>query len=148
MARARACEVPGVNRANIILLRLAAAVYPALLAGVIVILTRPHPLPKLIGFLSGGLAISIGAGIAIVKRLVATGALTRSSHSSRPIADSVEIAIGAASLLIAWAIWTGHIKRTRSGANSPPQTRRTSPTSRSEPCHGGRWRWPWPRACC
>jgi hypothetical protein len=45
--------------ANVFVLALAAAVYPTLLAGVIVILSRPNPLRLLGGFLLGGMTISI-----------------------------------------------------------------------------------------
>jgi Sap-like sulfolipid-1-addressing protein len=95
---------------NVILLALAAAVYPLLLGGVLLILSRPNPLPKLIGFLSGGLAISVGAGIGIFKGFESSRVISKPSHSGGPTVDTVEIVIGAVSLLIAWGLWSGHIR--------------------------------------
>jgi hypothetical protein len=51
---------------NIILLALAAAVYPALLAAVIVLLARDKPARLLAAFLAGGMLMSITAGLIIV----------------------------------------------------------------------------------
>ena len=51
---------------TILPLAFAAALYPTLLAGVIVILNRPTPKPLLVGFLLGGLLISVTAGLIIV----------------------------------------------------------------------------------
>ena len=47
---------------TLVLLALAACVYPTLLAGVILILAHPRPLRMLLGFLAGGLTISMIAG--------------------------------------------------------------------------------------
>jgi hypothetical protein len=128
LLRAPACEVPEVNWANIVLLALAAAVYPLLLAGVVVILTGPNPLPKLIGFLAGGLAISIGAGIAIVQGLGASGAFNKPSQSNGPVADSIEIAIGSVSLLIALGISCGRIKGSPLRRGDPVQNKESKPS--------------------
>jgi hypothetical protein len=57
---------------NIILLALAAAVYPILLAGVIVILARDKPARQLAAFLAGDMLISITAGLIIVFALDGT----------------------------------------------------------------------------
>jgi hypothetical protein len=46
-----------VDFVSLVLLGLAAAVYPTLLAGVILILTQPNPLQMLVAFLVGGMAI-------------------------------------------------------------------------------------------
>jgi hypothetical protein len=45
--------------ASIIPLAIAAAVYPTLLAGVILLLGRDNPAPLLAGFLAGGVLISL-----------------------------------------------------------------------------------------
>ena len=90
---------------NLILLGLAASVYPPLLAGVVLMLGRPRPLPMLVGFLGGGMAISIPFGIAIVVALRASGAFSPDS-SANPVAD---LAIGSLSLLLAWGIGTRRI---------------------------------------
>lgn len=92
---------------NVILLALVAAVYPTLLAGVVLILSRPQPFRMLIGFLAGGMTISVIVGFGIVRTLESTGAVAHSNHTSRPVID---IVAGVLSLVLAWAIETGHIK--------------------------------------
>jgi hypothetical protein len=92
---------------NVIVLALAAAVYPMLLAGVILILSRPNPLRLLIAFLVGGMSISIVAGWVIVKALDSTGVVSESNSSNKPILD---IVVGIASLVVAWGIWSGRVK--------------------------------------
>ena len=106
-----------MNVVNVILLALAAAVYPTLLAGVILILSRPSPLRLLIAFLAGGMMISITAGYAIVKAIEASRAVSKSNQSGKPIVD---IVVGAASLLLAFGVWSGHIKH-RSRQHDQPE---------------------------
>jgi hypothetical protein len=93
---------------TLVLLALAAAVYPTLLAGVILILSQPRPLRMLLGFLAGGYIISMIAGIAIVRAVESSGAVDTSHHSTKPI---VSIVAGALSLSVAWGIWSGAINR-------------------------------------
>ena len=97
-----------VNVIDVILLALAAAVYPTLLAGVIVILGRPNPLRLLIAFLIGGMAISIVAGSAIVKALESSGAVSESHSSTKP---AVDILVGIGSRLIAGNLERPHQAR-------------------------------------
>jgi len=94
--------------AHVLVLALAAAVYPTLLAGVIVILARPRPVRKLVGFLLGGMTISIAAGIAIVGSLRGSGAVAGAGTATKP---AVDIVAGVGSLAIAWAVWTGRVAR-------------------------------------
>ncbi|MGH2885262.1 MAG: GAP family protein [Solirubrobacteraceae bacterium] len=93
---------------TLVLLALAAAVYPTLLAGVILILAHPRPLLMLFGFLTGGFIVSMGAGIAIVRALESSDAVSASHRTTRPI---VSIVVGAVSLGVAWGIWSGAINR-------------------------------------
>jgi Sap, sulfolipid-1-addressing protein len=97
-----------VDISSLVALALAASVYPTLLAGVILILAHPRPLRMLFGFLFGGLTISMIAGIAIVRALESSGAVSTSSHSTKPI---VSIVAGVLSLLVAWGIATGRLNR-------------------------------------
>jgi hypothetical protein len=97
-----------VSYVELIFLALAAAVYPTLLAGVILILSGPNPLRMLIAFLAGGMVISVAAGYAIVKGLASSDVVSKSSSSNKPIVDMV---VGAVSLLVAWGVWSGHIRR-------------------------------------
>jgi hypothetical protein len=108
---------------NLVLLALAAAVYPTLLAAVILILilTRANPLRMLVAFLIGGMAISIVAGFALVRLPEASDAVSKSHSASKPIGD---IVIGAASLLVARGV-SGAATSTRL-----PQTTRPRATAR------------------
>lgn len=91
--------------AHILLLALAAAVYPPLLAAVILILSRRRPLRLLVGFLMGGMLVSVGLGVAIVQLLSGSGAVDGGGHVVKPIVD---ITVGVLSLAAAWAVWRGY----------------------------------------
>ena len=83
-------------------------------------LGRPEPLRLLLGFLIGGLAISLAAGIGIVAALESSGAISnKSSHSSRPIAD---IVLGTAALVLGLGIRSGRITTSTFGARSALRT--------------------------
>lgn len=117
---------------DIILLACAGAVYPTLLAGVILILGRPNPLRMLTGFLVGGLVISIGAGIGIFKALESSGAVSQ-SHSTKPVVD---IVIGTLSVLVAWGVASGRItgawlRERRRRREKPTEPKKPSLTSRA-----------------
>jgi hypothetical protein len=84
--------------AHVFVLALAAAVYPTLLAGVIAILTRPDPMPKLAAFLVGGMGFSVTAGIAILYVLEQSGDLNAPQQVGSAGAD---IAAGLASYALA-----------------------------------------------
>jgi hypothetical protein len=87
--------------AEIIPLALAAAVYPTLLAGVIVLLAREKPSPLLAGFLAGGVLISLAAGLIIVFAL--GGAVsTKSQNSASP---TIDLIIGILSLILGAMLW-------------------------------------------
>jgi len=120
-----------VDTVTLVLLALAAAVYPTLLAGVILILAQPRPLRMLLGFLAGGLTISMIAGIGIVRALESSGAVDRSHHSTKPI---VSIVAGALSLGVAWGIWSGAINRGLSRHRRPKR----EPKAASKPSMASR----------
>jgi hypothetical protein len=70
---------------TILLLALAAAVYPQLLAVVVVILTRPNPRPLLWACYLGSVVVSIGASVAIVAIFRSRGAVAgTTSHRLSP----------------------------------------------------------------
>lgn len=94
-----------MNLLNLILLALAAAIYPTLLAAVILILGRENPFRMLIAFFLGGLTVSLLAGFGIVKAIESSGAESH-HHSTKPVLD---IVVGAVSLLVAYGIWRGRI---------------------------------------
>lgn len=115
---------------HVLLLALAAALYPTLLAGVIVILSRPRPVRALVGFLAGGMTVSIAAGLAIVRSLESSGAVG-SGNATRPVLDLVA---GTLSLAIAWAVWRGHASRLaawRRARRPPRENPRASWTDRA-----------------
>ena len=108
--------------AHTIGLALAAAVYPTILAGVIVLLRQENPRPLLLGFWLGGMVISIAAGIAIVLALEESNKTIDTSSTTRPVLD---IVIGLLSLALAFAVWTGRTGRLtawreRRKAKKPP----------------------------
>jgi Sap, sulfolipid-1-addressing protein len=117
-----------VSYAELVFLALAAAVYPTLLAGVVVILSRPNPLRMLIAFLAGGIAISVAAGYAIVTTLEAADVVSKSNSSNKPIVD---IVVGGLSLLVAWGVWSGEIKRIAGRRERPKTDKGSAVTSRA-----------------
>ncbi len=87
--------------AAILPLALAAAVYPTLLAGVIVLLARDKPAPLLAGFLAGGVLISLAAGLIIVFAL--GGAVsTKDQNSASP---TIDLSLGILSFVLAGVLW-------------------------------------------
>jgi len=94
--------------AHTIGLALAAAVYPTILAGVIVILGQPDPRRLLVGFLLGGMTMSIAAGIVLVGAFEQSDDAVDLHNTTRPVAD---IVFGLVSLALAWAVWTGRTAR-------------------------------------
>jgi hypothetical protein len=82
---------------DVILLALAAAVYPALLTGVIVLLARDKPAQALAAFMAGGMLISLTAGLIIVFAL--DGAVSTSNQKSA--SPTVDLVAGILSLILA-----------------------------------------------
>jgi hypothetical protein len=108
--------------ANTIALALAAAVYPTILAGVVVLLRQENPRPLLLGFWLGGMVISIAAGIIIVLVIEQSNKTVDTSSTARPVLD---IVLGLLSLALAFAVWTGRTARLtawreRRQAKKPP----------------------------
>jgi hypothetical protein len=83
--------------ASLIPLALAAAVYPALLAGIIVLLSRDQPVGMLAAFTVGGMLTTFVTGMLIV--LVLGGAI--STDSQKSASPYIDIGIGVLSLVIA-----------------------------------------------
>jgi hypothetical protein len=88
---------------QVLLLALDAALYPTLLAAVVILLAQPRRLPLLAAYLCGGLTISIGLGLAVIFVLKDSGAL----HSSRSgLSWGADLAVGGLALLLAVALAT------------------------------------------
>jgi hypothetical protein len=85
-----------------------AALYPTLLAAVVILLNQPRRLPLLAAYLAGGLTISIGLGCLIVFGLQGS---VKSSSST--LSWSADLAIGGLALIAAVAIATRADERMR-----------------------------------
>jgi len=94
---------------QLLLLALEAALYPTLLAAVVILLAQPRRVVLLGSYLAGGLTISIGLGCAIV--FAAQGSL--SSGSSSTLSWTADLAIGGLALLLAVALATRSDERLR-----------------------------------
>ena len=101
---------------DVVLLALAAAVVPALLACVAVLLARPKPRRLLLAFYLGGLIVSVTAGLVILG-YYGNGHSVIGSTSSRP-SPGTSIVEGAAALLLAWLLAASGGERIRAGARS------------------------------
>jgi hypothetical protein len=86
-----------------------AAIYPTLLACVVVILLLPRPERLLFGFWLGAMAMSLTCGLLIVFALGgSSGATTTTKHTISPIA---ELVLGAILLVLALVFFSGRDKR-------------------------------------
>jgi hypothetical protein len=101
--------------ASIIPLALAAAVYPTLLAGVIIILGRDKPVAMLAAFLAGGVLISVGSGLIIVFAL--DGAVSTKSQNSA--SATVDLIAGILSIVLAGVLWKRERDRPAHPRESP-----------------------------
>ena len=79
-------------------LALEAALYPTLLAAVVILLATPRPVRLLGAYLAGGLTVSIGLGIVLVRVLEGSGAV-RGQHSG--LSWGGDLAVGGLALLVA-----------------------------------------------
>jgi Sap, sulfolipid-1-addressing protein len=84
---------------SIVLLALAAAVYPQLLAVVVVILTRPNPLPLLWGCYLAGLVVSVGSAVLIFEAFQSRGSIA--GTSSHRLGPGVYLTVGAIAVAVA-----------------------------------------------
>jgi hypothetical protein len=84
---------------TILALGLAAALYPQLLAVVVVILTRPSPRPLLWACYAGGASVSVGSGVAILLVFRDRGHVADST--SHTLGASVFLIVGVIAVLIA-----------------------------------------------
>jgi len=87
--------------AIVIFAPVAAALNPAVLAAVFVMILLPHRKRLMLGYLAGAYAISLAAGLAIVFSLHGSGAATT---SGRILGPDEYIAAGAAALAIAFVL--------------------------------------------
>jgi hypothetical protein len=83
---------------TILLLGLAAAVYPQLLAVVVVILTRPRPRPLLWACYLGSLLVALGCGIALLAIFRLNGSVA--GTSSNRLGPSAYLVIGVITVVV------------------------------------------------
>jgi Sap, sulfolipid-1-addressing protein len=88
---------------NVLVLAVASAVSPTILAVVIVVLSRPNPRRLLLAYLIGGMLTSIAVGIAVVTSLSGLDVLSGSSPVADPI---VNFTVGALALIVAYVLAT------------------------------------------
>src|SRR3954471_15202730 len=93
---------------QVLALALYAALYPTLLAAVVILLSQPRRFQLLTAYLAGGLTISISLGLVIVFALQGS---VKSSKST--LSWEADLAIGGLALLVAVALATGADKRVR-----------------------------------
>jgi Sap, sulfolipid-1-addressing protein len=107
---------------QLLLLALEAALYPTLLAAVVILLSQPRRLPLLSAYLAGGLTISIGLGLGIIAALKGSGQIHNSKAAMSVAAD---LAVGGLALLLAVALATRADERMRERRKSkhPPKER-------------------------
>jgi hypothetical protein len=114
---------------QLLVLALEAALYPTLLAAVVILLSQPRRLPLLSAYLAGGFTISIGLGLGIIAALKGSGQLDNSRSGMSVAAD---LAVGALALLLAVALATRVDERMR-------ERRRSKRSPREK--HDGRDPW-------
>jgi hypothetical protein len=106
---------------QLLLLALDAALYPTLLAAVVILLSQPRRVPLLAAYLCGGLTISIGIGLVLVLVLEGSGAL---DNSRSGLSWTTDLAVGGLALLVAVALATRAdarvAARRRASRRSPP----------------------------
>ncbi len=95
---------------QLLLLALEAALYPTLIAAVVILLNQPRRVVLVGAYLAGGLTISIGLGCALV--FGAQGALDKHGSSST-LSWSADLAIGGLALILAVALATRSDERLR-----------------------------------
>ena len=86
--------------AHIVLLALAAAVFPLLIACVAIMVSRPHPRPLLLAFYAGGLIVSLVSGSVLLAAFnCGNSALGNSSSGPNP---ATSIVAGLVALALSW----------------------------------------------
>jgi MFS family permease len=87
---------------QLLVLALEAALYPTLLAVVVLLLAQPRPRRLLAVYLTGALTVSIVVGCLIVYALAHSGTLDN-SHAT--VSWTADLVLGALALLLALALW-------------------------------------------
>lgn len=120
---------------KILVLAVAAAFYPTLLAIVVLILTRPQPVRLLAGFLIGGMTVSITVGLVILGFADTSNLGTGSTGSTNPIISLVvgALLIGLALLLITGRDLPGAERRAARKARKAEQAAASEAAGKKDP---------------
>jgi hypothetical protein len=114
---------------TILLLALAAAVYPQLLAVVVIILTRPNPQPLLWACYLAGMVVSVGSSVVILAVFRSRGSIA--GTTSHRLGAGTYLAVGAIALLLAVVMGTGRGRALATRAS--PAGRRSRSRERDKP---------------
>jgi hypothetical protein len=93
---------------DVFVFALTAALNPTLLTATTVMLLLPRPKRLLLGYLLGALLTSITLGLVIIYALLDSGAVSTQKHTVSP---SIDLAIGAILLMLAFVLATGRQER-------------------------------------
>ncbi|MBS1868031.1 MAG: GAP family protein [Actinobacteria bacterium] len=114
---------------TILLLAVWAAIYPTLLACVVVMMLLPRPEPLLLGFLLGAITVSVSCGLVIVLALGgSSGATTTTKHTVSPVA---ELVLGAILLLLALVLFSGRDQRYDAAIERRREAKAAKPPSKA-----------------
>jgi hypothetical protein len=121
---------------DLLILAVASALYPLLLAAVLVMLNAPRPGPLLVGYLIGGLIISISLGVAIL--IVLDQAHAVGSRAPRTLSPAVNLAAGVLAILIAMLLLRRprHPRRPRRRRREKPKDPQREPLPQRVLAHG------------
>lgn len=118
---------------QLLLLAFQAALYPTLLAAVVILLAQPNPRRLIAAYLVGGFVMSITAGMLIIKGLEESGTLDGSDSAMSWTAD---LAVGGLALLLAVALarradvrWAERRAARKPEKRPDPQTEEREPWS-------------------
>lgn len=115
---------------QVLLLALYAAVYPTLLAAVMILLSQPKRLKLLSAYLAGGLTISIALGLAIVFSLDGSGSVDSSKST---LSWTEDLAIGGLLVLAGVALAVGADQRFRERRRASRATKKRPVKEQHEP---------------
>jgi hypothetical protein len=115
---------------NIVLLALVSAANPALLAAVTLMLFLPSPKRLLLGYLAGGMLVSLSIGFVIVF-VVHDSSATSTARST--VSPSIDIVLGLILLLVAYVLHGGHDQRMKERR----QQKKTAKVGGEEPVEKG-----------
>jgi hypothetical protein len=118
---------------QLLVLALDAALYPTLLAAVVILLAQEHPRRLLGAYLAGGLTISIGLGLALVFALEDSNWLKHGQSSG--VSWKVDLTIGGLAVLAALTLtlrWDQRLRerrQRRKAARADPDAEQQEPWS-------------------